>query len=105
MATIGCKPQISATIVLHLTEAEAHALDALVGYGFKTFIEVFYKHLGKSYLEPYEAGLRSLFESVRNGEASVSYFLRKAEEARAVFDGRRVSVTAPIYKPDQGQGK
>lgn len=99
MAKIGCRPNISATITLHLSEEEAGALDALVGYGFKPFIEAFYKHLGKAYLEPYEAGLRSLFESVRSGDASVSGFLQKANEARAVFDGRRVSSEPPKYVP------
>lgn len=97
MAKIACKPSISANITLQLSEEEAGALDALVGYGFKSFIEAFYKHLGKAYLEPYEAGLRSLFESVREGEGSVASFLQKANEARAVFDGRRVSSVPPTY--------
>lgn len=100
MAKIGCNPQISATITLLLSEQEAGALDALVGYGFESFRDAFYKHLGKAYLEPYEAGLKSLFESVRAGEGSVSSFLRKAQEARAVFDGRRVSAEPPQYKKE-----
>ena len=99
MAKIGCRPNIAATITLHLSEQEAGALDALVGYGFKSFIETFYKHLGKAYLEPYEDGLRSLFESVRHGDASVHSFLEKANQARAVFDGRAICAPLPTYKP------
>lgn len=102
MAKIGCRPNVAATITLHLSEEEAGALDALVGYGFKTFIDVFYKHLGKAYLEPYESGLKSLFESVRTGEASVHSFLEKAREARAVFDGRRVSSEPPKFERGPG---
>ena len=45
-----------------LTELEIRALDALAGYGTNKFIEVFYEHLGKHYLEPNVEGLKSLFE-------------------------------------------
>lgn len=89
MAKIGCRPQVNATITLHLSEAEAGALDALAGYGTDQFLEVFYAKLGKSYLEPYEAGLRSLFDSVRSGDAGVSYFLKRAKDARDVMDGTK----------------
>lgn len=87
MAKIDCRPNISAFITLRLSEAEAAALDAIVGYGVDPFLKVFYEQLGKSYLQDHEAGLRSLFESVRTGEASVQSFLNKAKDARAVFEG------------------
>lgn len=92
MAKIDGRAGIQATITLALSEAEAGALDALVGYGIEPFLEMFYAKLGRAYMEPYEKGLRSLFESVRRGEASVSSFLHKAQDARDVFNGRKVAV-------------
>lgn len=59
------KPEVLSNITLHLTETEARALDALAGYGIKPFLEVFYKHMGRAYLEPHEAGLVSVFETIR----------------------------------------
>lgn len=86
MAEIDCRPTIQAHITLRLSESEAAALDAIVGYGAQPFLDVFYKYLGGAYLKPHESGLRSLFESVRGGDASVSGFLRKAKEARKLFN-------------------
>jgi hypothetical protein len=54
------------------TEAEARALDALVGYGFEPFLKVFYAHMGRHYMEPHEAGLRKLFESIGAVRAALS---------------------------------
>lgn len=85
MARIGCKPTISARITIELSEDEAYALDAIVGYGADSFLKVFYEHMGEHYLKPHEAGLRSLFESVRTGDARVMGFLNAASEARKLF--------------------
>ena len=54
------------SVSCELTEDEARALDALAGYGLKSFLKVFYTEMGKHYLEPHEDGLRSLFTKVRN---------------------------------------
>lgn len=59
---VETKAVIETTIVL--TEVEVRALDALVGYGVNPFLEVFYKKLGKHYMEPYESGVRTLFKCV-----------------------------------------
>lgn len=69
-------------IVLVLTEEEAGALDALTGYGIDPFIKAFYENMGKSYMVPYESGLRSLFKSVRE---LVSPELQRAQEIRKSF--------------------
>lgn len=52
-------------VILKLTESEARALDAITAYGTKEFLDTFYKHLGKSALEPYEDGIKSLFETIK----------------------------------------
>lgn len=65
MAQIVGKPVIELKITLQLNEAEARALDALVGYGDEKFLAAFYEKLGEGYLKPHEAGLRELFKSCR----------------------------------------
>jgi hypothetical protein len=51
---------------LDLNESESRALDALAGYGTDSFLKIFYEKMGRHYLEPYEDGLRSLFEKISN---------------------------------------
>lgn len=92
MAVIDGRGQLKATIVMCLSEEEAGALDALVGYGFEPFKEVFYDKLGTAYMKPFEAGLKSLFESIRTGDASVGSILARAREARMVFSGAKIAV-------------
>lgn len=92
MAKIGLRGTIEAKIVMELSEAEAGALDALVGYGFEPFKKVFYEKLGSAYMEPYEAGLKSLFQSIRSGEGNVSTFLERSRQARSVFNGTHDAV-------------
>lgn len=55
---------VEAKAFLILNENEISTLDALAGYGIDSFLKVFYKEMGTAYLEPHEAGLRSLFDSV-----------------------------------------
>ena len=100
MAKVIGGGEIRGEVTLVLTEDEAKALDALVGYGHKIFLEVFYTHLGKAYLQPHERGLKSLFESVRTGEGSVSNFLKRIHDARDVFRGAKVAYIPPEYDSD-----
>jgi hypothetical protein len=62
-----------------LDEAQLRALAAITGYRTDAFLEMFYHNLGKSYLQPHEAGLRSLFEFV-NKEVHVA--LKKVDSAK-----------------------
>ena len=64
MAKLEQRPQVALDVTLRLSEAEARALLALTVYGEESFLRSFYKNLGRSALEPHEAGLRSLFDSV-----------------------------------------
>lgn len=52
-----------ATIIL--SEVEARALDAICSYGTEDFIKKFYQHFGTSYLKNHEAGVHSLFNTIR----------------------------------------
>ena len=55
---------IETEITFKINEAELRALDALVGYGYKSFLKVFYEKMGKAYLEPHANGLKTFFDSV-----------------------------------------
>ena len=63
------KVRVHYECTLELTEREMRALDALAGYGTKAFVDIFYRHMGRSYLEPHVDGLTTLFEKIR-GEGS-----------------------------------
>lgn len=83
MATLTQKPRVVLEIQITLDEAEARALDALVGYGDDAFIAAFKESLGRAYLTGNEPGLRSLFESVRK---ILPEFLKRADIARKAFN-------------------
>jgi hypothetical protein len=83
MAQITQKPTVTLELNFRVTEAEARALDALVGYGDDAFIAAFKEKLGKVYIEDHEAGLRSFFQSVRG---FVPPLLERANKARKAFE-------------------
>ena len=74
---------ITAKVQLVLTENEVRALHALTKYGTKPFLKVFYEHLGRDCLEPYEQGLFSLFETI-GGE--LPQHLKRIDNARDTFN-------------------
>lgn len=86
MTILSKKPKIDLNICLEMNEEEARALDALIRYDVDEFLKVFYEKIGKSYLEPYEKGLRSLFTTSRE---PLSMWLDRLEKARKVFDGSK----------------
>lgn len=73
------KVELIATVVLN--ESEMAALDAIAGYGVDDFLRVFYSRLGETYLKPHEAGLRSLFATIRDEVPGLLSRARKAREA------------------------
>ena len=85
MAKIDARPKIELTLAFTVTEIEARALDALAGYGDDAFIDAFYKHLGKAYMESHEAGLRTFLKSIRE---IVPGHLSRVDEARKIFEGQ-----------------
>ena len=58
--------KVSFEVSFILSESEARALDALIGYSENDFLNVFYEKLGRAYLEPHEAGFRTLVSGVRD---------------------------------------
>jgi hypothetical protein len=82
MADIKATVTVEGRVTLHLTEVEAAALEALIGYGTDPFLKVFYKHLGESYLKPHEKGVRSLFATIGR---DVPHALERFKAARLAF--------------------
>lgn len=76
LSRIGMK--VETVCVLELNDAEVEALDALAGYGVDSFLKVFYEKLGRAYMEPHEAGLRSLFKAVQGCD----HLVKAAHECR-----------------------
>lgn len=74
---INTTVEIKATISLN--EGDLRALDAMAGYGIEPFLKVFYEKLGKHYMQPYEANLRTLFKTIK---ADVPQALSKIDGAR-----------------------
>jgi hypothetical protein len=62
---IHSKVTANLTVTLELTEAEARALDGIFGYNVDAFLKVFYERMGRHYVEPHEAGVRSLHATIR----------------------------------------
>lgn len=91
MARIEGRSTVDVEVPLVLSEGEAAALAALTAYGADTFLKVFYQHLGRSYLEPHEAGLRSLFAAAGS---TIPPILERVADARRVFEGRARVVPA-----------
>lgn len=75
-------PHVETRATIELSEVEMRALEAMVGYGVQPFLDMFYQHLGKHYMQPYEAGIRSLFNTIGRDIPSV---LRRADAARQAF--------------------
>lgn len=55
----------SLSVTLELNEAEVRALAGIFGYNVDAFLKVFYERMGKVYVQPHEAGVRSLHETIR----------------------------------------
>lgn len=73
------------TVLLELDEAEVRALDGIFGYNVDAFLKVFYERMGKAYVQPHEAGVRSLHASIRGAMAGP---IAKINAARDTLEGR-----------------
>jgi hypothetical protein len=79
---VGTRLSVNFEAVLHLTEPEVRAMDALVGYGIDSFLQVFYEKLGKAYMRDHEGGLRTFFESI---EKQIRPQLHRMDEVQRVL--------------------
>lgn len=93
MSRLTQRPKVEVEVTLRLNEIEMRALDALAGYNYDAFLETFYKHLGRAYLTPHEAGLRSLFDVIRS---ELPPILKRADAAREAFNGPRAPAPSPL---------
>lgn len=84
MEKIRSSSNLDVAIDIRLNEKEAKALLALTVYGTPEFLNTFYKNLGEHDLKPNEAGLKSLFETVKS---ELPKHLSRAEDARRAWDG------------------
>lgn len=80
---------INVQITLNLNETEARALELMTSYGTREFLNAFYAGLGKYYLQPFEEGVTSLFETVKR---ELPAHLKKADDVRAVWSGQKIAV-------------
>ncbi|MFA6087474.1 hypothetical protein [Mucilaginibacter sp.] len=74
------KTTVDFKVTLELTENEARALEAIIGYGWKLFAEFFYKSLGSHYLKPYEEAAKNIFAQRQNINFQL-YNIEKVREA------------------------
>lgn len=80
------KVEAELTVLLELNESEVRALAGIFGYNVDAFLSVFYERMGKSYVEPHEAGVRSLHQTIRGALAGPLDTLAKARAGmKAVF--------------------
>lgn len=56
---------VNLKVTLELSESEVKALDGIFGYNVDAFLKVFYEKMGKAYVQPHEAGVRSLHATIR----------------------------------------
>lgn len=85
MAHLISTPRLELNVQLELNHAEVAALEALASYSTDDFLNTFYETMGKSYLQPHEKGLRSLFKSIRE---ELPVILQRFNSARDVLSGR-----------------
>lgn len=83
MAEIEERSVVKVDAKFTVSEGELRALEALAGYGDDAFIEMFYKTLGKTYLQPHEKHLREFLKSIRSIATPI---LSRTDSARKAFN-------------------
>jgi len=81
MANSKAKVKIDFQVTLTLNEAEARMLVEMTGYGADPFLRGYYKVLGKSYMRPHEAALKTFFSSIKSVLPSELNRIDKIKEA------------------------
>lgn len=86
------RPRVECECTIRLTEGEMRFLDAMVGYGWKSFIETFEQHMGQSYVRDHKKHGAEFFQTVRE---QIPPILARIDDARAVFTGEKVAQPKP----------
>lgn len=87
------RPEVTVRATIKLNESELAALEALACYGANAFLRVFYEKLGRSYMEPHEKALRSIFTEIHRIAPAA---LQRAEEARAQLKKAEAEITGRV---------
>lgn len=94
---IEVKTKVDFKITMEFAENEARALEAIIGYGFKPFIEMFYKNMGSHYLKPYEQSAKAIFE--KRQEINFQLYniekIREAAKSIKLNPGLNIEVREP----------
>lgn len=77
---------INFSVKAELTEGELRALDALVGYGFDSFMKVFKVNLGEHYIGPFEKDMKALFDKIETLRPRIS----EIDKVRAELGLKRI---------------
>lgn len=85
------QPHVETRATIELSEVEMRALEAMVGYGVQPFLNMFYQYMGKHYMQPHEAGIRSLFKTIGQ---DIPGILHRADAARKAF-----ALEDPVIRP------
>lgn len=89
MAKLITKSKVTIFATFSVDEEELRALDAMVGYGFKSFLNVFTLKLGESYLGPHVKGLERFFETIQGVANSALHDVDEARKAAREQDAAR----------------
>ena len=95
MGKIKSTSNLDFKLTLELNEMEANALNQICNYESKDFLKVFYEHMGKSYLQPYEDGIISLFKTVKE---ELGQHIYKINKVRKVLDNKSVTINTKEYQ-------
>ena len=80
MAEAKNKLTMEFSTTLTLNEKEIHALEAIVGYGEKAFLELFKTTCGQAYIRGAEDGVKSLFYAISTQVAPMHAEIQKAKK-------------------------
>lgn len=97
------RPEIKLTATLELNEIEIRALDGIFGYDVEAFLKAFYEKMGAAYVKPFEAGVRSLHETMRRELAAPLAAVQKARNelgfALQMYEQALADAAKPSPKP------
>lgn len=80
---LNSKVTTDLSVQLELNEEEVRALSGIFGYNVDIFLKYFYEKMGRTYVQPYENGVRSLHKQIGMLMAGPIMQIGKARQAIA----------------------